>query len=73
MIINPCRKCVVKSCCTDECKPSMIRKTIIRQLTAPIKPVTEPLNNKEWITFSIMSLLYLILAIASVYLVILLY
>jgi hypothetical protein len=70
MILNPCRKCIVRACCTILCEPYTKWKTradrMITVITTPFRFLIDLYKDKDWVLFGIMVFCYVSVVLQAV-------
>jgi len=63
MILSPCRKCIVRACCSVGCELQVkyVRRKdlILIPVIAPFKFLIDMWKDKEWVLFTIMVFSYI--------------
>lgn len=67
MILNPCRKCIVRPCCSEVCEPYLKWTSRITMLLGPFIFVIDLYKSKEWVLLGMFIFMYVAVIIQITY------
>ena len=63
MILSPCRKCIIRACCSIACEPGIKyarrKDLILTPVIAPFQFLIDMWKDKEWFLFGLMVCSYM--------------